>query len=77
LKIAIFVVPNAKQTEIVGEHDGRLKLKIHAPPVDGKANAEVIRFFAEKYGVPKSRVRIVSGEKSRKKTVEIIGVVGP
>ena len=50
------------------------KLDLAAPPVDGKANEECVRFFAELAGVPRSRVRIVQGATSRMKVVEIEGV---
>jgi uncharacterized protein len=50
------------------------KLSLAAPPVDGKANEECVRFFAELAGVPRSRVRIVTGLTSRMKVVEIEGV---
>ena len=50
------------------------KLALAAPPVDGKANQECVRFFAELAGVPKSRVRIVSGATSRMKIVDVEGV---
>ncbi len=71
MKFKIFVQPGASQSEIVGDYDGLLKIKIKAPPVDGEANKEVIRFVAELLGVPKNRVKLVSGEKSRRKTLEI------
>ena len=68
------VVPNARKTELVGYHGERLKIKIHAPPVDGKANDEVIAFFAQIMGVAKSRVSIERGQLSRQKTVKVSGV---
>lgn len=74
VSIEIIVVPNARKTEMVGEHDGRLKLKIHAPPVDGKANEEIIRFFSDVFSLPKSRIRISHGESSKRKTVVVAGV---
>jgi len=68
------VVPGAKRTEAIGLHDGALRLRLAAPPVDGKANGECVRFIAELAGVAKSRVRIASGLTSRLKVVEIDGV---
>lgn len=61
----------------VGEHGGRLKLKIAAPPVDNKANLHLLDWLAARLGVSKSAVRLVRGETSRQKTVAIIGVEAP
>lgn len=52
-------------------HNNRLKLRLAAPPVDGKANRQLIAFLARQFGIPKSSVRIVSGENSRLKTVRL------
>jgi uncharacterized protein len=68
------VQPRASRTEIVGEHDGALRIRVAAPPVDGDANAELVRFLAKRLGVAKSRVRIVAGDSGRMKTVEVEGV---
>ncbi len=67
----IRVVPSASKSEIVGELDGSLKLRIASPPVDGAANAEIIRFLAKKLGVPRSDVEIVSGQNSKNKRILI------
>ncbi len=73
-RIAIKVHPRAKQTAITGRLGEAYKLDLKAPPVDGKANEECIRFFAELAGVPRSSVRIVHGAAGRMKVVEIEGV---
>lgn len=73
----LHVQPGAKTTEAVGEHGGRLKLKIAAPPVDNKANAHLLAWLAAQLGVPKSAVRLVRGETSRQKTVAVSGVEAP
>lgn len=73
-KFDIYIVPNASKTEFAGMHGERLKLKLHAPPVDGKANDEIIRFFAATLGVSKAQVRISRGNLSRMKTVEVSGL---
>ena len=65
------VVPRASKSEIVGEHDGPLKVRITAPPVEGAANAELIRLLAKSFGVPRSNVSIVGGESSKKKRIKI------
>ena len=68
------VQPRARSTGIAGEHDGALKLKVASPPVDGKANSEIIRYLAKIVGVRQSAVEIVSGATSRDKVVRIQGV---
>jgi len=73
-RIAIKVHPRAKRTAITGRLGDAYKLDLKAPPVDGKANDECIRFFAELAGVPRSAVRIVQGAAGRMKVVEIEGV---
>ena len=73
-RIAIKVHPLAKRTAITGRLGEAYKLDLKAPPVDGKANEECIRFFAELMGVPRSAVRIVQGAAGRMKVVEIEGV---
>ena len=65
--------PGAARSEFAGEHGGRLKVRLAARAVDGKANEALIQFLAFHYGVPKRNVRIVSGLKSRQKRVEIDG----
>ena len=73
-RIAIKVHPRAKRTAITGRLGEAYKLDLKAPPVDGKANAECIRFFAELAGVPRSSVRILQGAAGRMKVMEIEGV---
>jgi uncharacterized protein len=55
-------------------HDGRLKIRLAAPPVDGAANAELVSFIAARLGIAKSNVRIAAGESSRRKVVVIEGI---
>lgn len=74
VRISVYVQPRASKTAIVGMHDGAIKIRLAAPPVDGAANAALIEFIAKKVGVPRSRVRLVSGASARRKIVEIEGV---
>lgn len=69
--------PGAKFTAVVGEHGGRLKLKISAPPVDNKANTFLLAWLATQLGVPKSAVQLMRGETARQKTVLVRGVAAP
>ena len=71
ITFTIRVVPRASKSEIVGEHDGALKVRIASPPVDGAANEELIRVLAKSFGVSKSAVEIVSGQSSKTKQIRI------
>ena len=74
LTIAVRVVPRSSRSEIVGEIEGAVKVRLSSPPVDGAANAELIRLISKKLGVAKSAVSIVSGETSKTKRLRVIGV---
>ncbi len=65
------VVPRASKSEIVGEHDGALKVRIASPPVDGVANGELIKVFAKFFDVSKSQVEIIGGQTSKTKQIKI------
>ena len=71
MKISIRVTPKAKGDEILGWKNDVLRIRVKAPPVDGRANAALVRLLAETLGVPKSSIRIVAGLADRRKTVEI------
>jgi uncharacterized protein len=73
-RVTVKVHPRAKRSAIAGKFGEVWKLDLAAPPVDGKANDECVRFFAEFAGVPRGHVRIVTGATSRMKIVEIEGV---
>ena len=73
-RLTVKVHPRAKRSAVTGRFGDAWKLDLAAPPVDGKANDECVRFFAELARVPRARVRIVTGLTSRTKVVEIEGV---
>ncbi len=73
-RVTVKVHPRAKRTAVTGRLAETYKLDLAAPPVDGKANEECVRFFAELAGVPRTRVRIVTGATGRMKVVEVEGV---
>jgi len=73
-KIVVYCQPGAKQTQCVGLHDGKPKIQLKAPPVDGAANQVLIAFLADVCGVPKSAIRIVLGASGRTKRVEVTGL---
>jgi len=65
------VVPRASKSEIIGEHDGALKVRIISPPVDGAANLELIRVLAKKLGVSRNDIEIISGGTSKNKRIRV------
>jgi len=72
--LTLHIQPGAKKTEVVGPHGDALKIRLAAPPVDGKANAALLAFVAEKLGAGKAAVALVSGETNRAKRVRVAGV---
>jgi len=72
--LEVQVVPRASKTAVVGVHDGRLRVSLAAPPVDGAANAALVAFFARALARPRRDVELIRGETSRKKTLAIRGV---
>lgn len=72
--LELLVQPRASRTRVVGEHDGRLKVQLAAPPVDGEANAALVEFLAGALGVRKGDVAVLRGETGRRKTVRVAGV---
>ena len=68
------VQPRASRARFGPRHDGRIKLAVTAPPVDGEANAAVIELVAKSFGVPRSAVEVIAGAASRRKTVRVRGV---
>jgi uncharacterized protein (TIGR00251 family) len=72
--LRLHIQPGAKKTEVAGLHGEALKIRLAAPPVDGKANACLIAFLAKQFGVAKASISLVSGETSRAKRVHISGV---
>lgn len=71
LLLAVYVQPRSSKTQIVGAYGDRLKIKITAPPVDGKANKELIKLLAKTFSVPKSNISLLNGETSREKRFKI------
>lgn len=74
VEIALHIQPRASRTEVVGAHGDALKIRLAAPPVDGEANEELVRFLAKRLGLPKSAVTIVRGATGRKKVVRVDGL---
>jgi hypothetical protein len=75
--LAVHAQPGAKRTEIAGLHGEALKVRIAAPALDGRANVALTAFIAERLGLPKSKVRVVRGERSREKRVLVADALAP
>ena len=73
LTLTLHVQPGAKRTAVVGLHGDALKLKLAAPPVEGKANEALLRYIAGRFGVPLRNVELKQGGQSRHKVVAISG----
>lgn len=71
LRIAVHVQPNASRSEVTGEMEGVLKIRLNAPPVDGKANEALERFIAARLNVPKRDVSVSHGHTSRQKLLQV------
>jgi uncharacterized protein (TIGR00251 family) len=73
-QLSVRVQPGASRTEVAGEYGDQLRIRLQAPPVDGKANAALVTFVAERLGVPRSAVSVVRGQTSRSKVLRVDGV---
>ena len=69
--LALSVVPNGRCTEVLGLHGDTLRVRLAAPPVDGKANELLVAWLAEQLGLPRSAVQVATGEHSRRKRVQL------
>ena len=74
--IRVYVAPKSSSNKIVGVHNGAVKVALTAPPVEGAANKALVGFMAKTLGVPRGAVRLLSGESSRNKVVQVVGI-GP
>ncbi|MBL8430404.1 MAG: YggU family protein [Dechloromonas sp.] len=73
ITLTLHIQPGARKTEFAGLHGDALKIRLAAPPVDGKANEALIKFVAETLNLPKSAVSLKSGQTSRRKVLEVQG----
>jgi len=72
--IRVYVIPNAKVDKVVGEYGRAIKIKLQAPAIEGKANAALRRFLAEKLSIPQRAIVLERGERSRDKVIRIEGL---
>ena len=73
-RLTIHVQPRASRTEVTGRYGDAIRIRLKAPPVDGAANEELVRFLADSLGVARAAVRIAAGGTSRRKTVLVEGI---
>jgi uncharacterized protein len=71
LVLTLHVQPGARRTEIAGTHGDALKIRLAAPPVDGRANTALVRYLASAFGVPMRQVTLVRGDASREKVLRV------
>ncbi len=69
--LSFYILPNSSENKVCGLHNGAIKLKLRAPPVDGAANKAIIDYLSELLKVPKKQIKIKRGELSRSKQVEL------
>jgi hypothetical protein len=74
---AVHVQPGARRSEVAGRHGDRLKIRIAAPALDGRANDALVAFIADRLRVPKARIALVKGERSREKLLAVSGDCDP
>lgn len=74
LTLRCLIQPKASRDEIIGVQDERLKIRITAPPVDGKANAHLIRYLSDVLDLPRSRIELLNGDTGKRKTLRITGL---
>lgn len=74
VRVHLFIQPKSSKNEVVGPHNGEIKIKITAPPIDGRANEGLIEFLSDHFDIPKRNVLLVKGDTGRHKTIDLIGV---
>jgi hypothetical protein len=74
VRLSLYIQPGAKKTEIAGEHGEALKIRLAAPPVDGRANEALLAFLAGRLGVARAKLSLEAGASSRRKRVHVDGL---
>jgi uncharacterized protein (TIGR00251 family) len=74
VRLHLFIQPKASKNEVVGPHNGEIKIKITSPPVDGEANSGLIAYLSKLFGIPKRDIALVKGETNRHKVVDLSGI---
>jgi uncharacterized protein len=76
ITITVRVIPRSSRSEIVGEIDGAVRVRLTSPPMDGAANSELIKLFSKALKISKTNVEIIAGETSKTKRLRLTGVTG-
>lgn len=71
IRLAVQIQANAKKTEVIGVFDDALKIKLHAQPIEGKANEALIRFLADALSVPRSAIALTHGQTNKRKLLQV------
>lgn len=74
VRFKVHAIPNSRETRITLESDDSIIMRVRAPPVRGKANREIVKWFSKKLDIPSSQIRVVAGLRSRLKSLEISGM---
>lgn len=74
VRLHLFIQPKSSKNEVVGPHNGELKIKITAPPIDGRANEGLIEFLSDLFEVPKRNIQLIKGDSGRHKTVDVLDI---
>lgn len=72
--VEVYVAPRAKRSQLTGLHGGYPKIALAAPPIEGRANEELIAFLRDLFGLPRSRIELVRGDTSKRKLLLLKGV---
>jgi uncharacterized protein (TIGR00251 family) len=75
--LSLYCQPGAKQTKVVGLHDGSLKISLQAPALENKANEFLLGWLSKQLKIPQKQIQFISGQNSRKKRIEIWGPISP
>jgi uncharacterized protein len=75
ITLKVYLQPKSSKNETVGPYRDGIKVKVTAPPIEGKANEALIQFLAKELGIPQSSIEIVKGHHSREKTLKISAIV--
>lgn len=74
VRLHLFIQPKSSKNEVVGPHNGELKVKLTAPPIDGRANECLIEFMSDLFDIPKRDIHLVRGDTGRHKVIELAGL---
>ena len=74
VRLHLFIQPKASKNEVVGPHNGEIKIKITSPPVDGEANSGLIEYLSKLFKIPKRDITLAKGETNRHKVVDLSGI---